>query len=345
MNTRSLTRPAAISYGVFAGLLILVAALHLATPLLAALFSYLALTKLAFWRKKWIGLTLFCVLLVFGFLATVFFLKTGLIVLPEIVSTAIPIVVRWAEQYGVELPFTDVESLRIVALETVRDTLGRVGRYLRIATMESVLLLIGIVVAVGVFMNPDFEPKRRRGRARANLYSYYTDRIRERFASFYRSFEIVMGAQIIISAINTAATAVFIYFVGLPYAPLVVMLTFVCGLLPVVGNLISNTIIIGLAFTISPKLAAYALTFLVVIHKLEYFLNSRIIGGRIDHPMWLTLLALIIGERLMGISGLILAPIIISFIKVEMKKIEMPDDAFPVSPRREPKPRREVAQV
>ena len=345
MNTRSLTRPAAISYGVFALLLVLVAALHLATPLLAALFSYLALTKLAFWGKKWIALTLFCVLLVAAFLAMVFFLKTGFVVLPEIVSTAIPIVVRWAEQYGVELPFTDVEGLRTVALESVRETLGHVGKYVKIATKESVLLVIGIVVAAGIFMNPEFEPKRRRGgKHRANLYTYYTGRIRERFASFYRSFEIVMGAQIIISAINTAATAIFIYIKDLPYAPILVMLTFVCGLLPVVGNLISNTIIIGLAFTISPNTAAWALGFLVTIHKLEYFLNSRIIGGRIDHPMWLTLLALIIGERLMGISGLILAPIIISFIKVEMKKIEMPEDAFPAQ-RREPKPRREVAHV
>ena len=317
--------------------------LHLATPLLAALFSYLALTKLAFWGKKWIALTLFGIVLVAAFFACVFFLKTSFVVLPEIVSTAIPIVVRWAEQYGVELPFTDVESLRTVALESVRDTLGHVGKYVKIATKESVLLVIGVVVAVGIFMNPEFEPKRRRGRGRANLYTYYTGRIRERFASFYGSFEIVMGAQIIISAINTAATAVFIYFADLPYAFVVTMLTFICGLLPIIGNLISNTIIIGLAFTVSPKLAAYALTFLVVIHKLEYFLNSRIIGGRIDHPMWLTLLALIIGERLMGISGLILAPIIISFIKVEMKKIEMVEDVPPV--RRDPRPRREVAQV
>ena len=344
MNTRALPRPAAISYGVFALLLILVGVLHLATPLLAALFCYLALTKLAFWGKKWIALTLFMVLLGGAFSACVFFLKTAWVVLPEIVSTGIPIVVRWAEQYGIELPFTDVESLRTVALESVRETLGHVGKYVKIATKESVLLVIGVVVAVGIFMNPEFEPKRRRGKGRANLYSYYTARIRERFASFYKSFEIVMGAQLIISAINTAATAVFIYFAGLPYALVVVMLTFVCGLLPIIGNLISNTIIICLAFTISPRLAAYALTFLVVIHKLEYFLNSRIIGGRIDHPMWLTLLALIIGERLMGISGLILAPIILSFIKVEMKKIEMVEDAPPI-PKREPRPRPEVAQV
>ena len=43
--------------------------------------------------------------------------------------------------------------------------------------------------------------------------------------------------------------------------------------------------------------AIAALVFLVLLHKLEYFLNSKIIGDRIKNPVWLTLLALIIGER------------------------------------------------
>ena len=61
------------------------------------------------------------------------------------------------------------------------------------------------------------------------------------------------------------------------------MLTFLCGLLPIIGNLMSNTLIIAVGFTISPKLALVALIFLVVIHKLEYFLNSKIIGDRIKN--------------------------------------------------------------
>ena len=48
-------------------------------------------------------------------------------------------------------------------------------------------------------------------------------------------------------------------------------------------------------------MALVALVFLIAIHKLEYFLNSKIIGERIRNPIWLTLLALIVGERLMGI--------------------------------------------
>ena len=336
-------RPVAISYGVFAALLVLVAALHLGTPFLAALFCYLALTKLAFWGKKWIAVTLFLILVAAVFVGFVFFLKKAFVVLPEVVETAIPIVVRFAEHYGIELPFTDIDSLRVVALETVRDTLGRLGQYVKVATKEFVFLLVGIAVALGIFLNPDFEAKRAQGRTKPNLYTFYTSRIRERFSWFYKSFQAVMGAQIVISAINTTLTSIFVIAVGLRYAGLVVILTFVCGLLPIIGNLISNTIIIGIAFTMSPQLAGWALAFLVTVHKLEYFLNSRIIGSRIDHPMWLTLLALIIGERLMGISGIILAPVVLSFVKIEMKKIELGEDA--PRPARRLQPTREVAEV
>jgi predicted PurR-regulated permease PerM len=72
--------------------------------------------------------------------------------------------------------------------------------------------------------------------------------------------------------------------------------------------------------------------FLVLIHKLEYFLNSKVIGSRIRNPVWLTLIALIIGERLMGIPGLILAPVVLNYLRVEMLKVEVPpqEDVVPV---------------
>ena len=104
-----------------------------------------------------------------------------------------------------------------------------------------------------------------------------------RFRAFYQSFATVMGAQILISAINTALTSIFVIAVKLPYALVVIGVTFLCGLLPVVGNLISNAVIVCIAFTISPNMALAALIFLVVIHKLEYFLTrakSSAIGSR-----------------------------------------------------------------
>mgnify|MGYP000719018155 CR=1 FL=1 len=78
------------------------------------------------------------------------------------------------------------------------------------------------------------------------------------------------------------------------------ILLMVLNFLTMMGNLVSNTIIVGIGFTVSPKMALVALVFLVVIHKLEYFLNSKIIGDRIKNPMWLTLLGLILGLLLIS---------------------------------------------
>jgi predicted PurR-regulated permease PerM len=96
-----------------------------------------------------------------------------------------------------------------------------------------------------------------------------------------------------------------------------------CGLFPIVGNVVSNTVIVFIGFLVSPKVAIGALIFLVVIHKLEYFLNSKIIGARIRNPIWLTLIGLIIGEKLMGVPGMILSPVILNYLRVEMSKLEV----------------------
>jgi len=143
------------------------------------------------------------------------------------------------------------------------------------------------------------------------------------------SFSRVVLAQIRISALNTLLTAIYLvgvlpaFGVHLPLTKTMIALTFVAGLLPIIGNILSNTLIVGVGFTISPTMALFALIFLVVIHKLEYFLNSQIVGTRINNPVWLTLLGLILGERLMGVPGIILAPVVLHFLKVESSQVEV----------------------
>jgi predicted PurR-regulated permease PerM len=306
----------AISHALFLLLVVLVGWLHLATLVLTLLFACLALRALSFGRYRWTALAAFIVLLALFFCGFVVFVKEAIVVLPEIVSTSVPKVVKYATGHGVELPFTDLDSLKTLAIETAHKTVGYLGNFARLATKEFLYLVVGIVVAIGLFLRSSHKEEP----AAPTLYSIHAARVRELFRSFYQSFERVMGAQVIISTINTVLTSIFVLACHLPYATVVIILTFLCGLLPVVGNILSNTLIVGLAFTISPRLAGWALLFLVVIHKLEYFLNSRIIGSRIRHPMWLTLLALLVGERLLGIPGIILAPVVLNFVKTEASK-------------------------
>jgi predicted PurR-regulated permease PerM len=214
-----------------------------------------------------------------------------------------------------------------VVIDTLKQEahyLQNVAHFARSTTAVLVFTVIGIVAAGSLFLKTGLDPHRNAHAVKNNLYSICCDEVSTRFRDFYGSFAAVVGAQITISLINTILTALFVMAVRLPHAPLLIAITFLCGLVPIVGNLVSNTIIVFVALTVSLKLAIGALVFLVLIHKLEYFLNSKIIGERIRNPVWLTLIALIIGERLMGIPGLILAPVVLNYLRVEMLKVEVP---------------------
>jgi predicted PurR-regulated permease PerM len=326
-NTNSRT-PVRFSFLFMAGTIIVAGLLHLATPLLTALFAYLALTKLDFLkhRGKWAAIVLFLILVAALAYGLAHFLNETIRALPTIATNAIPLVIQWAKEHQIELPFTDYDSLKDLAFDAVKTQvqfLGSFAKFARGATSQFVFLIVGCVVAIGVFANPRMELDRDKHVVRNNLYSLCCDQIARRFEALYRSFATVMGAQIIISAINTVVTAIFVMVVSLPYPLVVIGMTFLCGMLPVVGNLISNSIVVGIAFTVSPKMAFVGLVFLVVIHKLEYVLNSKIVGDRIKNPLWLTLLALILGEKLMGVPGMILAPVIINYIKLEASAVEV----------------------
>jgi predicted PurR-regulated permease PerM len=307
---------------------VLVGWLHLATPFLAVLFAYLAVNKLNFLkhRGKWAPVVLLIFLLTALAYGLGHFINQTVRALPDIAEKAIPLVIQWGQQHHIELPFSDYDSLKEVALEAVKNQshyLESFAKVARGATTEFALFIVGCVVAIGLFLNPRFELDGEKPAGPNNLYSRCCEAVAERFKTFYQSFSTVMGAQIIISAINTVLTTIFALAVHLPYAVMVIGATFVCGLLPVIGNLVSNTIIVGIGITVSPRMALLALIFLVVVHKLEYFLNSKIVGDRIRNPFWLTLLALVLGERLMGIPGMILAPVVLNYIKMEASKIKL----------------------
>jgi predicted PurR-regulated permease PerM len=322
-----MTRPARISYGVLGLTILLAGVFHLGPPLLVLLFSYFALQQLyRLTLKKWIALILFVVLVLGTAAAAIYFTRAAILALPDVADTSIPSASAWAQKRQIELPFTDFDTLR----DTVIDALKQEAHYLQSVAHFAgstfgmlVLSVIAIVIAASLFLKPAFNPDSKIDGPANNLYAVSTAEISARFRDFYQSFATVMGAQLTISLINTALTGVFLLVVGLRHAPLLIALTFLCGLVPIVGNLVSNTIVTFVALSVSLKLAIAALIFLVVIHKLEYFLNSNIIGQRIRNPVWLTLIALVVGERLMGIPGLILAPVILNYLRVEMLKIEV----------------------
>jgi predicted PurR-regulated permease PerM len=319
-----MTSAARVSYAFIAAVFVLAAATHLATPLVAVLFSYFALRKLRVSRRRWLSLAVFLVLVVVILFGIGLLITQAIVALPNIAIESLPPLIAYAQKHGFELPFSDFDSLKTTIVDIAKSEfliVGGVG-VARAVTRQLVFVLVAVVIAISLFLRSEHE---RPGTAETpNLFTALASEVKIRFSVFYESFERVMGAQITISTINTVLTAIFVAVIGLKYFPLVVGLTFLCGLLPIVGNLISNSVIVGVALTSSAKAAIAALVFLVLLHKLEYFLNSKIIGYRIKNPMWLTLLALVVGERFMGIPGMILAPVVLDYVKVEMSRLPPP---------------------
>lgn len=138
------------------------------------------------------------------------------------------------------------------------------------------------------------------------------------------AFRRVVFAQVRISLINTAFTAIYLvvvlplFGIQLPLTKTMIAVTFIAGLLPVIGNLISNTVIVIVSLAYSPYVAISSLTFLVVIHKLEYFLNAKIIGSRIQARAWELLIAMLAMEAAFGIAGVVAAPIYYAYVKAEL---------------------------
>jgi predicted PurR-regulated permease PerM len=152
-----------------------------------------------------------------------------------------------------------------------------------------------------------------------------TRALAERVQRMGEAFRRVVFAQVKISAINTAFTALYLAVVlpmlgiHLPLVKTMIAVTFVAGLLPVVGNLISNSIVFIVSLAHSPMVAVSSLVYLIVIHKLEYFLNARIVGGQIHARAWELLVAMLVMDAMFGIAGLIAAPIVYAWVKDELK--------------------------
>ena len=146
---------------------------------------------------------------------------------------------------------------------------------------------------------------------------------------FGRAFRRVVFAQVRIAAINAFFTAIYLAAilplmgVQLPLVKTMIVITFVVGLIPVAGNLISNTIIVIVSLSQSLNVALGSLLYLVVIHKFEYFLNARIVGGQIRANAWELLIAMLAMEAAFGIAGIVAAPIYYAYIKSELRAREL----------------------
>ena len=219
--------------------------------------------------------------------------------LPESVQTMLPANIQEWQKAAADWLMGNARDISVIGKD--------VGLFL-------VHILIGMVVGGMVALSPGLQENRRPLAAA----------LKERISFLGSAFKRVVFSQVRISALNTVLTAVFLVIIlpllghPLPLTKTMIVVTFFVGLLPIIGNLISNTVIVLIGLSVSPFAAISSLIYLVVIHKLEYFFNARIIGSQIRAKAWEILIAMIVMEAAFGIAGVVAAPIYYAYLKDEL---------------------------
>ncbi len=153
--------------------------------------------------------------------------------------------------------------------------------------------------------------------------------LRQRITLFGEAFGQIVAAQFWIAAFNALLTTVFLLLLlplwdlRLPYTPALITLTFVAGLVPIVGNLLCNAVITMVGLSVSPVAAIACLMFLILIHKAEYVINAKVVGSRTHMAVWELLAVMFMAEAVFGPAGLVAAPLFYAYLKTELQAAQL----------------------
>ena len=220
-------------------------------------------------------------------------------------------------EMAVYLPDGTADLQRVVAkyLSAQAGALALTGRaWLNALLFAYVGLIVGGLAAI---------------RHRPGPFGPLTQALRERVSLFGEAFRQIVAAQFWIAAFNTALTAVFLLFVlplwnlHLPYTPALITLTFLAGLVPIVGNLVCNGVITVVGLSVSPLTGLACLAFLILIHKAEYLINAKVVGRRTQMAVWELLAVMFVAEAVFGPAGLVAAPLFYAYLKKELQAAQL----------------------
>ena len=308
-------------------LLVLVLTLHLLPALLAGLLVYelvrLMAARLSGGKARLVAVVVIAVLVILILSLTAiglvaYFrsdggsLQTLLQKMAEIVDHSRELLPGFVVAY---LP-DDADAIRSAAVHWLQDHAGEVQLVSAEAGRAAAHSLIGMIIGAMLALHEVSQ--------RAALKPFAAA-LAERTARLAEAFRRIVFAQVRIAALNALFTGLYLGLilpltgVHLPLTKSMIAFTFIAGLLPVVGNLLSNSVIVVVSLAHSPEVALGSLIFLIVIHKLEYFLNAKIVGGRIHANAWELLLAMLIMEAAFGLPGVVAAPVYYAYLKDELR--------------------------
>lgn len=131
----------------------------------------------------------------------------------------------------------------------------------------------------------------------------------------------VRGQLFLMIFIGVAA-AIFYTWIGLPYVPVLALIAGLFELVPVIGPWLAAIPTIAITLTEKPEMLVWVLAYSVVIQLFEgNILVPRVMGETVGISPLVVLISLLIGERLGGVVGALLAVPIAAAVQVTIQDI------------------------
>jgi predicted PurR-regulated permease PerM len=164
-----------------------------------------------------------------------------------------------------------------------------------------------------------------------NLLRLFPREKRGRAAAAIRDITVKLsawlGGQLLLGAIIGSTSAIGLWLLGIPYFYVLALLSAVGELIPVVGPILSAIPAIAVAATVSLNKVLLVIVFFVLQQQFEnHVLVPKVMARQVGVSAVTVIVALLIGGRLLGIVGAILAVPTAAILQVLLVELTSADD-------------------
>lgn len=164
---------------------------------------------------------------------------------------------------------------------------------------------------------------------KSGLYSLVPASRRVGFAEIseeiFQSVGKYLSGMFLLALLNAAFSFVLLTILGVPWAGILAAFALVITFIPVVGSLISASVMTVISLFTSPETGLIVGIVMLVYLQIEaYVLTPRIVGKAVQIPGSLVLIGAMVGATLLGLLGALIACPVSAAILLILKKVTIP---------------------
>ena len=146
-----------------------------------------------------------------------------------------------------------------------------------------------------------------------------------------------LGGQLVLAAIIGSTSALGLWLLGIPFFYVLALISAIGEMIPIVGPVLAAIPAIAVAGTVSLKKVLFVIVFFIVQQQIEnHLLVPKVMERQVGVSAVTVIVALLIGGKLMGVAGAILAvptAAILQVLLTEWQNSRDSDSKEPASPR------------